>query len=140
MLDRTALAFVVDQEFGWELRSLAESMPVQIVDSPANRPAIESVWQERRTGGLDREVTVFRAVPGIAPEEHLIGLLRTLTRAGSASEREPSPTTIHVLGLPLTPAIDRRIAALSVGACRPTAGGFRIHLSDPSAGADKAGS
>ena len=139
MLDRTALAIVVDEEFGWALRSLAESMPVQIVDSPANRPAIESLWQDRRTRGVEVEVTIFRMVPGLSLEEHLSGLLRAMGRA-APTDGGRRPAAIHVLGLRITPSIERLAAELGLGDCRETADGFTIGATHPSAGAQKAGS
>lgn len=114
-------------------------MPVHVIDSPANRPAIESIWNDRRIQRVEREVTVFRSVPGLAREEYLYAVLRSIAPAHASPSDDRRPRTIDVLGLPLTPAIEAALRTLGFGQCRPTADGFRMAI-HPSAGADKAGS
>jgi hypothetical protein len=144
-LDRTSITIVLDPELGWELRGLAETMPVHIVDSPTNRPAIESVWTDRRQKRAEGEVTVFRAVPGIRAEDHLAGILSGLL--GDRASPPPAGErlrSVHVIGLPLTAAVEVVLHSFGLGSCRSTPAGFRAVVQyrrgDPSAEARKAGS
>src|SRR5687767_14270101 len=118
MLDHTSRAVVVDPDFGWGIRALAEMMPVHVVDSPANRPAIESIWDDRRRLRVERDVTVFRSVPGLAPEELLVTVLRSLRGALAPSDGQPT-LTLRVVGVPLTPSTEAAMRALGLGPCRP---------------------
>ena len=62
------VAIVLDPGYSSRLASLAARAAVWIVDSPENRPAIESLWTARRTRGAEYDVTVFRTIPGLSNE------------------------------------------------------------------------
>src|SRR5688500_13055125 len=72
------IAIVLDPDFGARVASLAERAAVWIIDSDANRPAIEALWNARRTRQAAYDVTVFRAIPGLSIENHLDGVMRSI--------------------------------------------------------------
>src|SRR5688572_15915747 len=92
------IAIVLDEAFSSRLASLAESASVWVVDSPANRPAIESLWTARRTRGAAYDVTVFRTIPGLSAEDHVDGVVRSVERHRSSDEEEPGVGAIEVYG------------------------------------------
>ena len=69
------IAIVLDPEFSTRVASLAERVAVWIVDSDANRPAIEALWNARRSRQVMCDVTIFRPIPGLSTEDHLDGVL-----------------------------------------------------------------
>ncbi len=74
------VAIVLDPAFGAQLASLAGRAAVWVVDSPENRPTIESLWTARRTRGAEYDLTVFRMIPGLSPADHIDGVVRSLDR------------------------------------------------------------
>lgn len=97
-LDQTTVAIVLDAEFGAQLSELAARMPVWVVDTPGNRAAIESEWTRRRRDGAERELSVFRAIDGLTPAEHVTALLRTIEANHGPSARQPPFTALLVIG------------------------------------------
>jgi hypothetical protein len=136
-LDRTSVAIILDPELGWDIRAFAEMMPVQVIDSPTNRPAIESIWNDRRTSRVEREVTVFRSVPGVSAEALLATILRSLLADLGDAADDQRLITVRILGVALTPATERALLPLGLRRCRPAPGGFDATVeprgADPSA-------
>ena len=128
-LDLTTVAIVLDADFGARLHDLAARMPVWVVDSPGNRPAIESEWTRRRRDGVERELSVFRTIEGLTPAEHFVALLRTIESAHGAAAQSPPFATLLVFGASLDEASTRAIAALGGGAPVTTEDGFRATFS-----------
>lgn len=100
-LPRT-IAIVLDTEFASRLAPLAGRAAVWIVDSPANRPTIESLWTARRTGGAACDVTVFRMIPGLTPEQHVDGVLRSAAMPPENDEPFAPVGSIEVYGADLS--------------------------------------
>jgi hypothetical protein len=98
-IDLTSIAVVLDPEFGAELHQLAAQMPVWIVDSVANRGAIEAEWTRRRRDGAERELSVFRAIDGLPATGHLTALLKTIDAAHGPGVQDPPFRTLLVFGL-----------------------------------------
>jgi hypothetical protein len=97
-IDLTSVAIVLDPAFGAGLHSLAAQMPVWIVDSPANRPAIEAEWTRRRRDGVERELSVFRSIDGLKPSDHLAALLKTIDASHGPAAQEPPFRKLLVFG------------------------------------------
>jgi len=102
------VAIVFDAEFGDRLSTLAMRMPVWIVESAANRPAVSEAWN-RATEWPHISVTVFRATDDL---KHL------LSQIGH-------PQRVDVIGLPLSD--DAREALRAAGFTKEieTSEGFR---------------
>ena len=123
-LPRTA-AIVLDPAFASRLASLADRAAVWIVDSPENRPAIESLWTARRTRAASYDVSVFRMIPGLTPEQHVDGVLRSV--GGDAQPDEPlGPVgSIELYGVELTDAMRATLAAHDYLHLEPLGDAFR---------------
>ena len=99
------VAIVLDPAFTSRLASLAERAAVWIVDSQENRPAIETLWTARRTRGAMYDVTVFRMIPGLGPEQHVGGVLQSVEMRPDADEPAVPTGAVEVHGAALTDAM-----------------------------------
>ena len=141
-LPRT-IAIVLDTEFASRLAVLAERAAVWIVDSPGNRPTIESLWTARRTAGAVCDVTVFRMIPGLTPEQHVDGVLRSATRPPEPDESLAPVGSIEVYGADLSDGMREtferhhypRLDVLADGfRARPDRAGDYLHGAGPTHG------
>jgi len=121
------VAIVLDPSFAARLASLADRAAVWIVDSAMNRPAIEALWTARRIQQASYDVTVFRPIPDLSSEEHLMGVLRSIQRhADAVDEEERVPLEwIEVYGIAPSPAIEALLRANGFGGSAPLSDGFR---------------
>ena len=122
-LPRT-IAIVLDTEFALRLASLADRAAVWVVDSPANRPAIESLWTARRTRAAAYDITVFRTIPGLTAEEHVEGVLRSAQRHAEADEPLPPVGRVEVYGAALTDTMREMFQRHDYSRIESTADGF----------------
>ena len=125
MLDAMTIAIVLDEEFSSQLFPLASRIPVWVIDSPSNRPAIESIWAARRLQGIPSELAVFRHIPGLAPAAHVLAVLRTV-RDQARGEGERGCESAEVYGLVLTAEVEAELRAVVTGRFTATADGFRV--------------
>lgn len=121
------VAIVLDPAFSSRLESLAARAAVWIVDSPENRPAIESLWTARRTRGAGYDVTVFRTIPGLSPEEHVDGVLRSVEKQVDPDEPKATVSAIEVYGSDMTDAMRSAFHARGYTTLEPLGDGFRAH-------------
>jgi hypothetical protein len=124
-LDLSTVAIVLDPGFGAQLHELAARMPVWIVDAPGNRASIESEWTRRRQDGVERELSVFRMIDGLAPSEHIAAILRTIEAHHGPAAQQPPFTTLLVIGAGIDATVARAISASGGSEPIPTADGFR---------------
>ncbi len=127
-LDLTTVAIVLDPQFAAALHGLAAQMPVWIVDSPGNRPAIEDEWTRRRREGAERELSVFRMIDGLTASDHIVALLRTIDAAHGPGAQAAPFTTLLVYGAEADAITSPSIRALGVGEPLPTADGFSVRF------------
>lgn len=78
MFETTKVAVVLYEDFGMRLEVLASRCPVWIVNSPANDPAIQAIWQSGRELPEGSGVTSFRNSSGIAPQQKFLSMLGTI--------------------------------------------------------------
>ena len=102
------VAIVFEREFGDRLGELAMRMPVWIVESNANRPAVAAAWN-RASEWPHISVTVFRP-----PDD----LRLLLTQIGQ-------PQRVDVIGMPLTDEAREILIAAGFTAIVETNDGFR---------------
>jgi len=119
------VAIVLDPGYSSRLASLAARAAVWIVDSPENRPAIESLWTARRTRGAEYDVTVFRTIPGLSPEEHVDGVVRSVEKQVDPDEPGATVSAIEVYGGDMTDAMRSAFHARGFTTLEPLADGFR---------------
>ena len=119
------VAVVLDPSFSSRLSSVAERVAVWIIDSAANRPAIEALWSARRTRQATYDVTVFREIPGLPIEDHLSGVLRSIEKDAGVDDELPPLEWVEVYGVDATDAIGSLLHARGFGGTAPLADGFR---------------
>jgi hypothetical protein len=130
LLDLRTVAVVLDERFSWRLSALAERVPVWIIDSADNRPAIESLWDARRKRSAGYDVTVFRAVPELSTEDHLAGVLRSVD---SHRDDESAPGRFQVVemyGIEMTESIRSVLRRRGFDGIEPVGDGYRARLRD----------
>ena len=102
------VAIVFDREFAGRLGELAMRVPVWIVESNANRPAVAAAWN-RASEWPHISVTVFRP-PG--------DLRLLLTQIGQ-------PQRVDVIGMPLTDEVREILTRAGFATITETSDGFR---------------
>lgn len=127
-LDLTTVAIVLESDFGARLHELASRMPVWIVDTPGNRSSIESEWARRRRDGAERELSVFRMIEGLSPNDHVVALLRTIEAAHGAAVQDPPFATLLVYGASPDATVTAALDALGGGVPEATDDGFRATI------------
>jgi hypothetical protein len=56
------VGLILDKEYGDKLIDFAAQMPVWIIDTPTNRPSVESYWRNHVSNSSRQDgVTIFRA-------------------------------------------------------------------------------
>jgi len=125
-LDFSAVAIVLDPDFGAQLHELASRMPVWIVDTPGNRASIESEWTRRRRDGAERELSVFRMIDGLSAADHIAALLRTIDAHHGASAEAGPFETLLVFGARADAAPTAAIRGFGGGEPIATSDGFRV--------------
>lgn len=96
-----------------------------VVDSPENRPAIESLWTARRTRGATFDVTVFRLIPGLTREQHVEGVLRSVGKDVQSDDPLPPIGSIEVYGVELSDVMQSLFAKHAYPRLDPLGDGFR---------------
>ena len=129
--DARTVAIVFDPGFAWRLSSLAARIPVWIVDSKDNRPTVESLWQARRSHQARYDVTVFREIPGLSPEDHLAGVLRSVAAHASAEPEIAPFDTVEVYGIEMSESIEAMLHARGFTAMGTLDDGFRVRARRP---------
>lgn len=122
------VAIVLDPEFSRRLSSLAARIPVWIVDSKDNRPAVESLWQARRSQHASYDVTVFRAIPDLSPEDHLAGVLGSVAAHGDAEPEIAPFDAIEVYGIEMNESIEAMLNTRGFTASGKLDDGFRARI------------
>ncbi len=122
------VAIVLDPDFGPRLSSLAQRVAVWVIDSSGNRPAIESLWSARRKEHAAYDVTVFRAIPGLSPEDHFAGVLRSVQKDEGIDDEAPALEWVEVYGLESSASIESLLRERGFGGSAPLAEGFRARM------------
>ena len=124
-LDYTTVAIVLDPEYAAGLHVLARRAPLWVIDSALNRPVIEQLWTTRRRERTDWEITVFREVPGLSPEAHLAGVLKSVEDQLHLDPDQPRHSAVEVIGLGVSADVPDVLRERGFGPARATADGFR---------------
>ena len=119
---------MLDPDHGQNLRSLVARARVWVVESPANRPVIEALWNERRHERAPHDVTLFRWIEGLSAADHVAGVLRSIL-APAAPHAEAAPlANIEVVGAPADADMVRVLERHGLQVAGVTADGFRVRL------------
>jgi hypothetical protein len=104
------VALVVDPECGQRIREIAARMPAWVVDTPTNRSAVTTLWDEEAAGSAG--LTTFRSAPDETAEEACIQILPTLDLHHGELSQDPPYSAVEVIGAKLTPAVREAFEAL----------------------------
>jgi hypothetical protein len=109
---KSRLLVVVDPQYGHRLLEMEPRRPVWITMSPANKPAVYSLWQTCPEPDHLTGITGFQFDPDIGPAERFLAQLRTIdVHHGAYSSSNPY-TELEVIGAPLTVAIREALSQL----------------------------
>lgn len=115
---------VLEKEFGERLVSLAQTGPVWIVDTPANREATQKVWAAHKGQTHLTGVTTFNAA-GCSAEDALINDLDTIDLHHGVYSADPPYTVLEVIGTPITERLKTELAAFGFNEFESMPAGFR---------------
>lgn len=119
---------MLDPHYGESLRSLVRRARVWVVESAANQPVIEALWNERRHEQAPHDVTLFRWVEGLSAADHVQGILRSVS-APAAPDSESAPlSSIEVVGAPADEEMVRVLERHGLQVARGAADGFRVRI------------
>ncbi len=111
------VAIVVDRAFGQRLSELSRLGPVWILESPANTPVIQELWQGAST--MEKvEVTSFQDAPDLSTEAICADIIATV------AEHHAGWSEIEVVGVGLTPLLRHAFEEIGASVSASTAGGF----------------
>lgn len=105
------------------------SARVWVVESPANRPVIEALWNERRHERAPHDVTLFRSIDGLTAADHVEGVLRSVRRPPSTEDESPVGV-IEIIGAAAEPDMVRALERHGLRLSRVTTEGFQARAAD----------
>jgi hypothetical protein len=118
------LFVVLDRDYGPRLTELAQSGPVWIVDTPANRNAARRIWNAAVPGTFE-SVTTFTFGEGSSFEDVLINELPTIAEHHGLYSGNPPYTMMEVIGTEISEKIKDALARFGFDQFEPTPLGFR---------------
>ena len=118
------VTLVVDPAFGDQLEELPPGRPVWIIESPANRAAVQRVWATLPTATHVDGVTIFRA-EGSDAVASCQGILSQIDLHHGLHSHVPPYSGLEVIGAELTPDLSAALAGYGMTKLTPRTGGFR---------------
>jgi hypothetical protein len=120
----TIIGIVLDPEFGERLLTVANEMPVWIVDTPINRSWAERVWSSANVA--DRgAVTTFSVNPNQPAEYWCRDILPMIDLHHGKHSQRPAYSAVDVLGTQLTPRLRKIFAEYGFKTLTERPDGFR---------------
>jgi len=116
---------VVDRNYGQRLAELAETGPVWIVDTPANRSVAQEIWAVRPNRSHLEGVTTFKVPEGASSEDMLINELDTIDLHHGPYSASPPYTVLDVIGTAITARLKAELGEFGFDDFQETAQGFR---------------
>ena len=118
--------FVVgDRGYGPRLAELAETGPVWIVDTPANRSVSQEIWAARPNRSHLESVTTFKVPEGTSSEDMLIDKLDTIDLHHHTYSANPPYTVLDVIGTAITARLKIELGEYGFDDFQEAAQGFR---------------
>jgi hypothetical protein len=115
---------VLDRDYGQRLCRLAQTGPVWVVDTPANRTAAEQSWVAHSSRSHLEGVTTFKFGENSSPEDILINELDTIDLHHGAYSANPPYTVLEVIGAAVTAKLKGELSRFGFHQFRDTAEGF----------------
>ena len=116
---------VVDRDYGQCLAELAQTDPVWIVDTPANRTAAQQIWTADPNRSHLKGVTTFKFIEGSSPEDIIINELDTIDLHHGTYSANPPYTIIEVIGTGISDKVKDALAEFGFDQFELTPHGFR---------------
>jgi hypothetical protein len=116
---------VVDREYGQRLAELAQTGPVWIVDTAANRTVAQRIWATDPNRSHLDGVTTFKFPEGSSSEDILINELDTIDLHHGIYSANPPYTVIEVIGTGISDNVKNSFAEFGFDQFEPTPQGFR---------------
>ena len=124
------VTLVVDPAFGDRLAELPSGTPVWIVESPANRAAVQRAWTAVPSATHPNGVTIFRGAQG-DPVASCKGVLSEIDLHHGVHSHVPPYSGLEVIGAEITPELSAALAEYGMTELAPRAGGFRASHQQP---------
>lgn len=116
---------VVDRDYGQHLVEIAETGPVWIADTPANRSVAQEIWAVRPSRSHLDGVTTFKVPEGTSSEDMLINELDTINLHHGPYSVNPPYTVLEVIGTAITARLKAELGEYGFDDFQETAQGFR---------------
>jgi hypothetical protein len=127
-MGRRVVGLVVDRNFGDRLAELARSFHVWVVESPANTPVIQRIWNNEPSASagdqLGAGVTSFVANEKEFPEAICARIAGDLEEHHGEFAHDPPWSEIEVFGVKLSPVLQQAFEEIGATAFEPTPEGF----------------
>jgi hypothetical protein len=114
---------VVDRDYGQRLAALAQTGPVWIVDTPANRTVAQQIWAADPNRSHLEGITTFKAPEG-SSEDILINELDTIDLHHGTYSANPPYTVLDVIGTAITARLKAELAQFGFNEFQETPQGF----------------
>ncbi len=124
MAERYRVFVVVDRDYGQRLAALAETGPVWIVDTPANRTVAQQIWAADPNRSHLEGITTFKVPEGGSSEDILINELDTIDLHHGTYSANPPYTMLDVIGTAITARLKAELARFGFNAFQETPQGF----------------
>ena len=116
---------VLDRAYGQRLIELAQTGPVWIVDTAANRSIAQQIWAADPNHSHLDGVTTFKFEEGSSSEDILINELDTIDLHHGTYSANPPYTVLEVIGTPISPRLKTDFSRFGFDEFQETGSGFR---------------
>jgi len=116
---------VVDREYGERLGELAQTGPVWIVDTPANRTVAQQIWAANPNRSHLDGVTTFKFGEASSSEDILINELDTIDLHHGTYSANPPYTVLEVIGTGISAKLKAEVSQFGFDEFQETLQGFR---------------
>jgi hypothetical protein len=123
-----AVAIVVDVAFGSRLSSVAQRMPLWIVDTLVNRAAAEEHWHANPGQSHTEGVTTFKFDERGTPEQWCSDVLSSVDLHHGQDSHDPPYGVVEVFGTHLTQELRAEFAGLGFTDFSERLDGFRASI------------
>lgn len=115
---------VVDRDYGRHLAALAQTGPVWIVDTPANRTVAQQIWAADPNRSHLEGITTFKVPESGSLEDILINELDTIDLHHGTHSANPPYTVLEVIGTAITARLKAELGQFGFNEFQETPQGF----------------
>ncbi len=122
------VAMVLDPNRGVELREIARAYDLWVVNSTANRRAVEELWAAKTAGEHQHEVTIWSNPQDLASEASWRSMLGDIELHHGEYSHDPPVTALEVIGATPNDAALAVLGECGYGVIEHTEHGFRARI------------